>query len=84
MNGFWSLMLYNDKCLFHPNDLERYSLGSKNKNLKRTADSGTPQKFLVTAATAKATATTLRVQARSTARLESTKDILRFRAYWLS
>jgi hypothetical protein len=30
--------LYNDKHLFHPNDLKRYSLGTKNKNLKRNAD----------------------------------------------
>lgn len=35
VNGFWSLTLYNDKHLFHPNDLKRYSLGTKNKNLKR-------------------------------------------------
>jgi len=38
VNGFWSLTLYNDKHLFHPNDLKRYSLGTKNKNLKRGAD----------------------------------------------
>jgi hypothetical protein len=38
VNGFWSLTLYNDKHLFHPNDLKRYSLGTKNKNLKRNAD----------------------------------------------
>lgn len=29
VNGFWSLTLYNDKHLFHPNDLKRYSLGTK-------------------------------------------------------
>lgn len=34
VNGFWSLTLYNDKHLFHANDLKRYSLGTKNKNLK--------------------------------------------------
>jgi hypothetical protein len=38
VNGFWSLTLYNDKHLFHANDLKRYSLGTKNKNLKRDAD----------------------------------------------
>ncbi len=38
VNGFWSLTLYNDKHLFHPNELKRYSLGTKNKNLKRNAD----------------------------------------------
>lgn len=38
VNGFWSLTLYNDKHLFHANDLKRYSLGTKNKGLKRNAD----------------------------------------------
>lgn len=38
VNGFWSLTLYNDKHLFHPNDSKRYSLGTKNKNLRRNAD----------------------------------------------
>lgn len=38
VNGFWSLTLYNDKHLFSPNPLNRYSLGTKNKNLKRNAD----------------------------------------------
>ncbi|MEW6438658.1 MAG: DUF1254 domain-containing protein [Pseudomonadota bacterium] len=38
VDGFWSLTLYNDKHLFHPNDLKRFSLGTKNKNLKRNAD----------------------------------------------
>ncbi|MCE4223330.1 DUF1254 domain-containing protein [Methylobacterium sp. C25] len=38
VNGFWSLTLYNDKHLFHANDLKRYSLGTKNKTLKRNAD----------------------------------------------
>ena len=32
------MTLHNDKHLFHPNDLKRYSLGTKNKNLKRNAD----------------------------------------------
>ena len=38
VNGFWSLTLYNDKHLFHANNLKRFSLGTKNKNLKRNAD----------------------------------------------
>ena len=38
VNGFWSLTLYNDKHLFHPNDLKRYSLGTKNTTLKRNPD----------------------------------------------
>ncbi|MEV6278855.1 DUF1254 domain-containing protein [Nocardia sp. NPDC051832] len=38
VNGFWSLTLYNDKHLFNPNDLKRYSLGTKNKDLKRNPD----------------------------------------------
>jgi len=38
VRGFWSLTLYNDKHLFHPNDLKRYSVGTKNKGLKRGED----------------------------------------------
>jgi hypothetical protein len=38
VNGFWSLTLYNDKHLFNANPLKRFSLGTKNKNLKRNAD----------------------------------------------
>ena len=38
VNGFWSVTLYNDKHLFHANNLKRYSLGTKNKTLKRNAD----------------------------------------------
>ena len=38
VNGFWSLTLYNAEHFFHPNDLKRYSLGTKNKTLKRNAD----------------------------------------------
>ena len=38
VNGFWSLTLYNEHHFFHPNDLKRYSLGTKNKTLKRNAD----------------------------------------------
>src|SRR5262245_61821976 len=38
VNGFWSLTLYNEHHFFHPNDLKRYSLGTKNKTLKRNGD----------------------------------------------
>jgi hypothetical protein len=38
VDGFWSLTLYNEHHFFHPNDLKRYSLGTKNKNLKRNVD----------------------------------------------
>ena len=39
MKGFWSLTLYNEHHFFHPDELERYSLGTKNKDL-RFADDG--------------------------------------------
>ena len=38
VNGFWSLTLYNEHHFSNPNDLKHYSLGTKNKNLKRNAD----------------------------------------------
>jgi hypothetical protein len=38
VKGFWSLTLYNEVHLFHPNALKRYSLGTKNKNLKYNDD----------------------------------------------
>jgi hypothetical protein len=38
VNGFWSLTLYNEHHFFHPNPLKRYSLGTKNKTLRRNAD----------------------------------------------
>jgi len=38
VRGFWSLTLYNDVHMFHPNALGRYSLGTKNKTLKYNAD----------------------------------------------
>jgi hypothetical protein len=38
VKGFWSLTLYNEEHFFHPNPLNRYSLGTKNKNLKYNAD----------------------------------------------
>jgi hypothetical protein len=38
VKGFWSLTLYNEHHLFAPNDLKRYSLGTKNKHLKYNDD----------------------------------------------
>jgi hypothetical protein len=38
VNGFWSLTLYNEHHFFAPNDLKRYSLGTKNKGLKTNED----------------------------------------------
>jgi len=38
VNGFWSLTLYNDKHLFSPNRLNRYSIGTKSKILTRGPD----------------------------------------------
>jgi hypothetical protein len=38
VNGFWSLTLYNKEHFFHANDLNRYSLGTKNTTLQRNAD----------------------------------------------
>jgi hypothetical protein len=38
VSGFWSLTLYNEHHFFHPNPLGRFSLGTKNKALKRGAD----------------------------------------------
>jgi hypothetical protein len=38
VNGFWSMTLYNEHHFFSPNDLDRYSLGTKNKGLKHNAD----------------------------------------------
>jgi hypothetical protein len=38
VNGFWSLTLYNEHHFFAPNELKRYSLGTKNKTLKYEAD----------------------------------------------
>src|SRR5258707_11949431 len=38
VKGFWSLTLYNDVHMFNPNALKRYSLGTKNKDLKLNAD----------------------------------------------
>jgi len=38
VHGFWSLTLYNEHHFFAPNDLKRYSLGTKNKMLKNNPD----------------------------------------------
>ena len=38
VNGFWSLTIYNKHHLFEVNDLNRYSLGTKNKTLKFNPD----------------------------------------------
>ena len=38
VRGFWSLTLYNRFHFFEPNNLKRYSLGTKNKNLQYGAD----------------------------------------------
>ena len=38
VNGFWSMTMYNEHHLFHPNELNRYSLGTKNKSLKYGED----------------------------------------------
>lgn len=38
VKGFWSLTLYNQRHLFSPNELNRFSLGTKNKDLKYNSD----------------------------------------------
>lgn len=38
VKGFWSLTLYNEHHFFHPNDLKRFSLGTKNKTLQTGPD----------------------------------------------
>jgi hypothetical protein len=38
VNGFWSLTLYNQHHFFSPNEITRYSLGTKNKALRYDAD----------------------------------------------
>jgi hypothetical protein len=38
VNGFWSLTLYNEHHFFAPNELQRYSVGTKNKTLKLNPD----------------------------------------------
>jgi hypothetical protein len=38
VNGFWSLTLYNEHHFFAPNEIKRYSTGTKNKALKLNPD----------------------------------------------
>ncbi|RLA46514.1 MAG: hypothetical protein DRR06_04930 [Gammaproteobacteria bacterium] len=38
VKGFWSITLYNEQHFFNQNPLKRYSLGTKNKTLKKNAD----------------------------------------------
>jgi hypothetical protein len=38
VKGFWSLTLYDDQHFFAPNEIDRYSLGTKNKDLKLNDD----------------------------------------------
>jgi hypothetical protein len=42
VKGFWSLTLYNKFHFFEPNELKRYSLGTKNKTLQYAADGSLP------------------------------------------
>ena len=35
VRGFWSLTVYNEHHVFHPNPLKRYSLGTKSKSFMR-------------------------------------------------
>jgi hypothetical protein len=38
VHGFWSLTLYSNYHFFVPNEINRYSVGTKNKNLKLNSD----------------------------------------------
>jgi hypothetical protein len=38
VRGFWSLTLYNQHHFFEPNEIKRYSVGTKNRTLKNNAD----------------------------------------------
>ena len=38
VKGFWSLTLYDDQHFFSPNEINRYSVGTKNKDMKLNAD----------------------------------------------
>lgn len=38
VNGFWSLSIYNEHHFFVANSINRYSVGTKNKDLKPAAD----------------------------------------------
>ncbi len=37
-SGFWSLTMYDENHFFYPNDMERFSIGTKNKDLKFNKD----------------------------------------------
>jgi hypothetical protein len=45
VKGFWSLTVYNKEHLFHPNKLNRYSLGTKSKSMQTNADGSTTLYF---------------------------------------
>jgi hypothetical protein len=38
VRGFWSLTLYNRHHFFEPNEIKRYSVGTKSRSLKIAAD----------------------------------------------
>jgi hypothetical protein len=38
VNGFWSLSIYNEHHFFVPNEINRFSVGTKNKDLRRNPD----------------------------------------------
>jgi len=38
VRGFWSLTMYDHRHMFSPNPLNRFSIGTKNKNVKYNAD----------------------------------------------
>ncbi|WP_035346931.1 DUF1254 domain-containing protein [Edaphobacter aggregans] len=38
VKGFWSLTLYNQNHFFSPNEIKRYSVGTKNKTLVKSPD----------------------------------------------
>jgi hypothetical protein len=38
VNGFWSLSIYNEHHFFVANEINRFSVGTKNKDLRRNAD----------------------------------------------
>ena len=38
VQGFWSLTLYDEHHFFAPNDLDRFSLGTKNQDLQTNED----------------------------------------------
>ena len=40
VQGFWSLTVYNDKHVFHPNSMKRYSLGTKSRSFMKYNQDG--------------------------------------------